>query len=235
MERLTSSNTFEMNMYQLALNQVYISQDGWAQYVEGPDRECSVCDLIRAVSKTLGVELPILDNEDLSDLMTDWLQYGAEKPEGVVAVLYRALCAMASVRDKLFRYEDTCLTPEEVAEYQHLCESYVEAGLDYKFVQFCIDATQNGLSLEVLQELAQAEKDGRLVVLPCKKGDTLWSFYNYPASGICKIAVTAVSTLEGITVINTDNYGVIPEKDIGKTVFLTREEAVAAMKKREED
>lgn len=90
-------------------------------------------------------------------------------------------------------------------------------------------------SVDHLRELAQAEKDGRLVVLPCKKGDTLWSFYNYPASGICKIAVTAVSTLDGITVINTDNYGVIPEKDIGKTVFPTREEAEAALKKREED
>ena len=229
MERLTSSNTFEMNMYQLALNQVYISQDGWAQYVEGPDRECSVCDLIRAVSKTLGVELPILDDEDLSDLMTDWLQYGAEKPEGVVAVLYRALCAMASVRDKLFRYEDTGLEPEGI-------EGLLERGtpLEGGTAELMKDYLSIG-SVDHLCELAQAEKDGRLVVLPCKKGDTLWSFYNYPASGICKIAVTAVSTLEGITVINTDNYGVIPEKDIGKTVFLTREEAVAAMKKREED
>lgn len=69
-------------------------------------------------------------------------------------------------------------------------------------------------------------------MLPCKKGDILWSFYNYPASGICKIVVTAVSTLDGITVINTDNYGVIPESDIGKTVFLTCEEAEAALAER---
>ena len=71
-------------------------------------------------------------------------------------------------------------------------------------------------------------------MLPCKKGDTLWSYYNYPASCICKLVVTSVSTIDGMTVINTDNYGVIPEKDIGKSIFLTREEAEAALKKREE-
>ena len=112
MKRLTSGNTFEMNMRQLALNQVYVGKDGWARYVEGPECECSVCDLIRTASETLGVELPVLSDEDLSDLMTDWLQYGAEEPEGVVAILYRALCAMAEVRDKLFRYENTGLEPE---------------------------------------------------------------------------------------------------------------------------
>lgn len=94
-------------------------------------------------------------------------------------------------------------------------------------------AYEKAMPVERAQELAQAEHDGRLVVLPCKTGDTIWSFYNHPASGICKIEVTAVSTLDGITFINTDNYGVIPEKDIGKTVFLTREEAEAELNNRE--
>jgi len=114
MKRLTLGNALEMNMRQLALNQVYVGRDGWARYVEGPECECSVCDLIRTASETLGVELPILSDEDLSGLMMDWLQYGAEEPEGVAAILYRALCAMAEVRDKLFRYEDTGLEPEEI-------------------------------------------------------------------------------------------------------------------------
>ena len=114
MKRLTLGNALEMNMRQLALNQVYVGKDGWARYVEGPECECSVCDLIRTASETLGVELPILSDEDLSGLMMDWLQYGAEEPEGVAAILYRALCAMAEVRDKLFRYEDTGLEPEEI-------------------------------------------------------------------------------------------------------------------------
>lgn len=69
------------------------------------------------------------------------------------------------VFDRLAAYEDTGIEPKEVAEYQHLCDSYVKAGLDAKFVQFCIDTTQNGLSIDRLCELARAEKDGRLVVL----------------------------------------------------------------------
>lgn len=71
--------------------------------------------------------------------------------------------------ERLAAYEDTGLEPEEVSEYQHLCDSYAETGLDSKFVQFCIDATQNGLSMNRIRELAQAEKDGRLVVLPDAK------------------------------------------------------------------
>lgn len=135
--------------------------------------------------------------------------------------------------DRLAAYEDTGLEPEEVSEYQRLCDSYVKAGLDAKFVQFCIDATQNGLSMDRIRELAQAEKDGRLAVLPCKKGDTIWSYYDYPTRGISRIVVTAVFTLDGITVINTDNYGELSAKDIGDTVFLTRAEAEAALKTRE--
>ncbi len=93
---------------------------------------------------------------------------------------------------------------------------------------------EDAMPIERAQELAQVEKDGRLVVLPCKKGDTLWSYYDYPHKGISKIVVAAVSTINGITVMSTDNYGEIPERDIGDTVFRTREEAEAELKKREE-
>ena len=234
MERLTSSNTFEMNMYQLALNQVYISQDGWTQYVEGPDRECSVCDLIRAASKTLGVELPILDDEDLSDLMTDWLQYGAEEPEGVVAVLYRALCAMASVRDKLFRYEDTGLEPGGI-------EGLLERGtsLEGGTAELMKDYLSIG-SVDHLRELAQAEKDGRLVVLPCKVGDVVYEANKrgfISTYKVISIHISACSTLIGWELIDGiySNMNGFEASSLGKTVFLTREEAEAALKKREED
>lgn len=103
-------------MTQRALNQVHIGKDGWEQYVEQPDLEYSVCDLIRTSAETLDVEIPILGDEALADLLVDWLQYGAEEPEGILAILYRALCAMAALRAKLYRYEDTGLEPEQVME-----------------------------------------------------------------------------------------------------------------------
>ncbi len=114
MKRMTSNNTWEMDAHQLALNQVRIRKDGLAQYVERPDQEYSVCDLIRSASETLGVELPILSDDALSGLLMEWLQYSTEEPEGILAILYRALWAMAEVRAKLSRYEDTGLGPEQI-------------------------------------------------------------------------------------------------------------------------
>lgn len=114
MNRMTSDNTFEMDMRQLALNQVYIGEDGWAWYVKAPDEECRVCDLIRNAAETLGVGLPIPSDKDLPGLLTSFLQYGEEEPEGVLAILYRALWAMTDLRARLSRYEDTGLEPEEI-------------------------------------------------------------------------------------------------------------------------
>lgn len=114
MNRLTSDNTFEMDMHQLALNQAYIGDDGWPWYRNAPEDRCRVCDLIRTAAETLNVDLPILGDEDLAGLLTDFLQYGAEEPEGILAILYRALWASAEVRERLKRYEDTELEPEEI-------------------------------------------------------------------------------------------------------------------------
>lgn len=234
MKRLTSDNTFEMNMHQLALNQVYVGKDGWTQYVEGPDRECSVCDLARVVPETLGVELPMLSDEALSDLLLDWLQYGAEEPEGVVAILYRALCAMAEVRAKLFRYEDTGIEAEEIVA-----------------VQAALDAIPFGR----FRDIMEAERDGRLVVLPCKVGDevlvdvrTLPYHYLHPSDGCrdyAKCEVVSIVTTKKETYMKF--RALYPSRDrkreylrygvsaIGKAVFLAREEAEAALKKREDE
>ena len=128
MKRLTSDNVFEMNMTELALNQVFV-EDGWAWYRKALEDECSVCDLIRgAAAKGLwqdDIDLdPNLTDEELGDVMLDWLQFGEEEPEGVLAILYRALWAMAEVRERLKLYEDICfavdgtelITPERLQE-----------------------------------------------------------------------------------------------------------------------
>ena len=116
MKRLTSDNVFEMSMTELALNQVFV-QDGWAWYRKGPEDECSVCDLIRrAAAKGLwqeNIELdPNLTDEELGDVMLDWLPGGEQEPEGVLAILYRALWAMAELRERLKLYEDICFAED---------------------------------------------------------------------------------------------------------------------------
>jgi hypothetical protein len=76
-----------------------------------------------------------------------------------------------------------------------------------------------------LRELAEADKDGRVVVLPCRQGDELWTYCNHPVKRVYSFTVSDVSTLNGRTVLNTLGLGTIRPEDIGKTVFLSREEA----------
>lgn len=84
--------------------------------------------------------------------------------------------------------------------------------------------------LDRLRELLEADRDGRCVVLPCKRGDTLWTFCNYHQSKVYSFNVTDVSTLNGRTMFNTDILSVVDARDVGKTVFLTREAAEDALK-----
>lgn len=121
--------------------------------------------------------------------------------------------------NRLGAYEDTELTPEEVNDAVVGAKLMAKAQLVSAF----------GVAAERLRELAEADKAGRVVVLPCKAGDELWTFYNYPDEQVCSFTVTDISTLNGRTMLNTSRCGVIDARDVGKTVFLTREEAVEAL------
>lgn len=110
---------------------------------------------------------------------------------------------------RLASYEDTGLEPEEIKELLH-------------------DTT--GPLHRKISEWIDAEAAGRLVVLPCKVGDGLWTFCNYPVEQVYSFTVTDISTLNGRTMLNTSRCGVIDARDVGKTVFLTRDEAEAAQK-----
>ena len=94
----------------------------------------------------------------------------------------------------------------------------------------------NGIgSYARLRELAEADKDGRVAVLPCKVGDGLWTFCSHPVEQVYSFTVTDISTLNGRTMLNTSRCGVIDARDVGKTVFLTREEAEAALEAMEDE
>ena len=91
------------------------------------------------------------------------------------------------------------------------------------------------IPLDRLGEIAEAERDGRCVVLPCKRDDVLWTFHTYPSKRVYSFHVTDVSTLNGRTMLNTDIMGVVDARDVGKTAFLTRAEAEEALKAREQE
>ena len=126
---------------------------------------------------------------------------------------YSTACMQRQVWERLKQYEDSGLSPIACEEAKK-----IEDGL-----------SEHDYSIARMVELMQADKDGRVVVLPCKAGDELWTFYNYPDEQVCSFIVTDIRAFNGRTMLNTSRCGVIDARDVGKTVFLTREEAVEAL------
>lgn len=128
-----------------------------------------------------------------------------------------------SAANRLADYEDTELTPQEV--------------LSMKF-EWCamMDALNSiGGGYTRLRELAEADRAGRLAVLPCKPGDTVYEVTSRKT--ISEYRVKAIRVELFCTFIEWDIvagfvdksiFGV-PVDEIGKTVFLTREEAEKAL------
>ena len=126
---------------------------------------------------------------------------------------YDGNCSQKQVWERLKAYEDTGLMPEEIKA------PFTEDTM------INLAAQALGVEPSRLRELAEADKDGRVVVLPCRQGDELWTYCNHPVKRVYSFTVSDVSTLNGRTVLNTLGLGTIGPEDIGKTVFLTREEA----------
>ena len=136
---------------------------------------------------------------------------------------YDGNCAQKEVWERLKAYEDTGLEPEAVETVKlALCAKHM---VDLE--------TLNNTPISRLVELAEADKDGRVVVLPCRQGDELWTYCNHPVKRVYSFTVSDVSALNGRTVLNTLGLGTIRPEDIGKTVFLTREEAEKALQEME--
>ena len=126
--------------------------------------------------------------------------------------------------DRLAAYEDTGLTPEEI---ERVVDAY---GRGHTL------RTESAERLEIvreiktdrLRELAKAEKDGRLEVLPCKVGDHIL------ADGREAIVVWFFGYKTGrylhVQFLDNAECADIPFYEIGKNRLPDREEADDAMK-----
>lgn len=105
-----------------------------------------------------------------------------------------------------------------------------------------------GMSPDRLRELAQAKKEGRLVVLPCDVGDVVYVIDpgDYEHEYKPYVRLKTVSEINWKATRKKDlGWGLILAggncgssaryklNNVGKTVFLTREAAEAALKERE--
>lgn len=152
------------------------------------------------------------------------------------------------IRGKLADYEDTGLEAEEVEQIKKAAAYMMFEDVAH-FVRYTLsnfDELQKYKELgdyNRLRELAQADKEGRCVVLKCKPNATVWfiksafSIAHFPIEGnhvsIKGVACDGDIYCSAITAYNKISRSFYMS-DIGKTVFLTREEAEAALR-REQD
>lgn len=146
-------------------------------------------------------------------------------------------------------YKNTCIQyadqEEQYAEWLEELKSYKDIGTPKELKELKENGAFTGLELtklaimqKELKEYKDLEEQGLLVRLPCKVGDMVWdNDFGYPESyeikafsyGYCDSYVEP--DIEDQIIFYYENYigsitGAFPMSEIGKTVFLTREEAV---------
>lgn len=150
--------------------------------------------------------------EIINELHTERLDY------------YSEYIPLIDAANRLAAYEDTGLEPEEIADFMKRWEQAVEIGGMLK--KYGIDH---------IWDIIQAEQDGRLVVLPSK---TVWEL-TMDAGPDCdmKCPVDAWDESLGCDLCSKAKQFAYERpctqerlKGLGKTVFLTRQEAEAALK-----
>jgi hypothetical protein len=130
---------------------------------------------------------------------------------------------------RLAAYEDTGLEPEAIETVKLALAAKHMVDLE----------TLNNTPISRLVELAEADKDGRVVVLPCKVGDTVFARLDNKSKYVCECKVKQI-VVGNIGFVTFAPIGA-PEREydvslrgFGKTVFLTREEAEKALQEMED-
>lgn len=134
--------------------------------------------------------------------------------------------ARREILERLAAYEDTGLSPQACVEARE-----IEAGL-----------SAEDYSIHRMVELMRADKDGRLAVLPCKVGDTVYVI-NVCKGMVFECTVISISVGRGTDLKNylktrwvgprgNESIRKWTLRQVGRYVFLTREEAEKALEGR---
>lgn len=135
---------------------------------------------------------------------------------GTCVAVNRFCTAVPAAHCPLLRqYLDTGMTPEAF-------QSYVV------FLQDLIGDQKASEALDRFRQLVKADRDGQLVVRPCKVGDTLFRVF---AGEILehKVRNMRYLAIQGRWDIDTTPFCSYVESSIGKTIFLTHEQAERAL------
>ena len=122
----------------------------------------------------------------------------------------------AMLSDPVYRNE------RAIEEYAKRCEEHNARMQE-------IDKLTADISLDRLRELVAAERDGQVVVLPCKAGSDVYRVVNDAEPHVTKDTVRQISiNVHGQFLVLTGDR-LLYLSDFGKTVFLTRAEAEQAL------
>lgn len=189
MSRLTTNKeTSDMSMFELPFNSCYV-KDGEARYRDY-ETDINARELTKLLLKDIAEENNFFDSEDeFEEKLSDYLSYGINTKEGLIATFYRNVWAMAELREKLKTYEDL-------------------------------------------------EEQGKLIKLPCAVGDTLytnvavqgWYFREKSKPYATKVVFIGINDVDNFISVAYENGNTLQFNfsDIGKRIFLTREEAEKA-------
>lgn len=151
-------------------------------------------------------------------------------------------CPIAKAFDRLAAYEETGLEPEEIMEAVKLF-SGTNVDVPKEIIGWVKRATWHCkrlaeltrlVSFDRLRQLAEAEKEGQLVVLPCKVGDKLYDITlgEVREKTVISLSMFVPESVNHLVIHAEDFRTAITSyelQDIGETFFLTREAAEAAL------
>lgn len=223
MKRLTTN--CPNNNLDAALNLFYIKDfETWVRGGgDGPDYpDIRLYDFIRKAAKILLPDLDFpMDDDGVDYAMGELLLDGPDEPTGLLALLYTAAWSYAELRGRLMQYEDTGLEPAMCANYKTFEDEAISKGVPFKRIV----------------ELMEADRAGRLVVLPVRPvltqsiGSMLYIIEDgeIVEDSLCEALVGMGSNGEiNIFYTTLSDQISFEQADIGKTVFLTREAAEKA-------
>ena len=214
LNRLTSSkHTSEMGMFELAHNSCY-AENGIARYRDY-DIDIDARKLaIQLLDKFADIPNEFTCDDDFDEQMIDYLQYGFDSIEGLIAIFYRNLWAMADLHEKLKYYED-------LAEQNRLIELPCQVGQKVYLKAPC--------------EYVVTKMDYETGVVKCPfEDDCEYEECDDRNERIFETTVESIFNDRDGQYIDLHKMCIeIPVSDFGKTIFLTRKEAEQELNRKE--
>lgn len=215
MKRLTT-NCPDNNL-DAALNLFYIKDsETWVRGGgDGPDYpDIRLYDFIRKAAKILLPDLDFPTDDDGVDYaMGELLLDGPDEPTGLLALLYTAAWSYAELRGMLMQYEDTGLEPAMCANYKTFEDEAISKGVPFKRIV----------------ALMEADRDGRLVVLPFTSGRTLLCKENIDSPRLMKDVELAIRYCSSCGIVFHMGYNVFCDLVKHGRITAVSEEAEKAL------